>query len=591
MEQDKDKQFIIPKNEDDLEGATPPPSEKAVEINKKEGSPGTNEETTPKVDNFTPPQGEKASAGSLAMPSDKETKTFESPAKESLENETPSTETEEVEDVFAPKEETPPPPSPAKPEPVPEPGTPTPPPPIEPVSSDGGQGGQKLDISENKGYGWLWLIAVFLVLILLSETIAVNELGIFNLGIEKYYGVIHLEKLWGGLPADGRAALADSVKKMASKSFNFDGSSQASLSVTPALTLNKVKGVETNGALAKDIISRIKNEGLDVQNKINIQANVISPNKFKIILSTNSEQLTGPVTDLLDGEATIDLTAINDGQDIYLNNAGLKKILDLNQNWLKVIIPENTSSSTSQEVKVAEIISSGERIGSVRIKGVSCYIYEVKINSSALSNYLKNANPNFAWLADDVSFQSVKFYLGKRDHLPHQLEITMNHNPGNYTLKNKTLLNFENWGGNISLDLPPADAVVEKNWSTVKDAFISPAPTPTPTGTAEERDKQRKSDLKKIQDALLAYKVQNGKYPSTSSAIEKTKDVTSNLKNALVPKYLDSLPVDPINDKYYYGYKSDDGSKCEITSILENLTDPDGENFNGTVLIYRLSGN
>jgi hypothetical protein len=261
---------------------------------------------------------------------------------------------------------------------------------------------------------------------------------------------------------------------------------------------------------------------------------------------------------------------------------------------MKIIVTNQGSAVSGNSANINNIITGGERTGSAKINGVNCYIYEIKVNGKELLSYLSQNNPNLAWAAKDISFQSMKIYLGKRDHLMHKIEASITNVPGLITIKNKVTLNFLDIGKQITIDIPVSDVVVEKNWSDVRATFVTGAPTPTPTPTStstpQDRDKQRKADLKKIQDALLAYKVQNGKYPSTLGAIEKTKDATSNLKTALVPKYLDSLPVDPENNKYYYGYKSDDGTKCEIWSILENPSDTEGENYQG-FLIYKLRGN
>ncbi|TSC90640.1 MAG: hypothetical protein CEN92_429, partial [Candidatus Berkelbacteria bacterium Licking1014_96] len=320
--------------------------------------------------------------------------------------------------------------------------------------------------------------------------------------------------------------------------------------------------------------------------EIKINAKVQNKDKIEVSLSTNVESQEAAIADLLGTDTLIDLTFIYDNNDIYLKNTALKRILSLDNDWLKIINNSGTAETTST-VKAADLITGGERIGSEKVNGVSCYVYEVKINNSAFKNLISNY-ANLGWLGQDASFTTAKFYLGKRDHYIHKAEINLTHNPGSVTLKSKITLNFKNIGSNIQITLPAEDEITEKNWSEVRDVFIG---TTTPTqNTPEERDLRRKADLKKIQDALLAYKVQNGNYPSTLGAIEKTRDAVSNLKTALVPKYLESLPIDPENEKYYYGYKSDDGSTCELSSILEVKTDPEGESA-GDYWIYKLVGN
>lgn len=81
------------------------------------------------------------------------------------------------------------------------------------------------------------------------------------------------------------------------------------------------------------------------------------------------------------------------------------------------------------------------------------------------------------------------------------------------------------------------------------------------------RDSQRKSDVAVIQKALEMYHLDNGGYPACSATPYRPGDTrgscyttSSGLISALVPKYINSLPVDPINDteyryRYIYGSK------------------------------------
>ena len=93
-----------------------------------------------------------------------------------------------------------------------------------------------------------------------------------------------------------------------------------------------------------------------------------------------------------------------------------------------------------------------------------------------------------------------------------------------------------------------------------------------PTDSAATRDKQRTTDLNKIKTVLEEYKESKGTYP-ISKAVDRTNASTV-LKGAIVPSYLSSLPVDPLEDKYWYGYTSD-GYSFTLTSILED-TDSSG---------------
>lgn len=148
------------------------------------------------------------------------------------------------------------------------------------------------------------------------------------------------------------------------------------------------------------------------------------------------------------------------------------------------------------------------------------------------------------------------------------------------------ILVFLSWKGWISL------GGLEKLWGGGK-----PSPTPTlaasvepsnlPSGTINTNDQTRKADLAKLKDALTKYFADNNRFPLAPNGV-KTSDSTSALAQALVPKYLDKLPDDPLAPQYYYGYKSD-GQSFELTSVLEDRNDPEGINV-GQYFIYKLTG-
>lgn len=75
-------------------------------------------------------------------------------------------------------------------------------------------------------------------------------------------------------------------------------------------------------------------------------------------------------------------------------------------------------------------------------------------------------------------------------------------------------------------------------------------------------DVRRVSDIKSIANAINMYFNDNGSYPPSSNTCEGTGDWSPAFKNALVPKYIPSLPLDPKHDQrvcalpynYYYQF-------------------------------------
>lgn len=91
-----------------------------------------------------------------------------------------------------------------------------------------------------------------------------------------------------------------------------------------------------------------------------------------------------------------------------------------------------------------------------------------------------------------------------------------------------------------------------------------------------------KTDMKHINDALIIYKSQNGSYPTTGGAWTYQYGYYSSTQNtsflsALVPTYLDKMPVGKANPSYaYYSYAYvSNGTEYKlIRIILQSLTTP-----------------
>jgi len=81
---------------------------------------------------------------------------------------------------------------------------------------------------------------------------------------------------------------------------------------------------------------------------------------------------------------------------------------------------------------------------------------------------------------------------------------------------------------------------------------VSPSPQVSSGTVSNVNDVTRKNDLAAIKLALKNYNTENGNYPTAVTLI-KTSDKSSMLFQALVPKHIESLPVDPADPDKYYG--------------------------------------
>lgn len=123
-----------------------------------------------------------------------------------------------------------------------------------------------------------------------------------------------------------------------------------------------------------------------------------------------------------------------------------------------------------------------------------------------------------------------------------------------------------------STAVTPTGEAIDKPGDTI--AANPPVPTQPAADVAKTRDTQRKQDLATLKAALEKYKTDNGQYP-TSSGLEQTIS-SQTLFNALVPKYLTKMPVDPLPKTYWYEYQST-GTSFTLRSVLENHSDKDAK--------------
>jgi len=561
------------------EESPPAPGNSQNEDTKESTTPPSQQ---PSVDNFSAPgQGQappstpsEGAQGELRMPSEGE---IEEPEKKVDIRETEAGG--EAEDIFERKEE---PQEAPKQEPeMKEPEEPK----IEPEKKET-EGEQKLgEIEPEKKGGFfrccLIALIIFVVIILgLGALIYLNETGIWDNGLEKYYGQIGLERLWGGLGKDGKAAVVSAVNKMSEKkSFSFSGQDQFSLEVSSvSQTKNKsttatAREKETSAQLAdilgveENSITALINQGFDVSTKIEIVGKVQDENKYEVNFEIG---LIDIINQVIGTSNEVELSIIRNEDSVFIKSAALNSIIKSEKEWLKINTDEESLSSV---ISLAGIVTSGERTGTEKVDGVSCYAYNLRINGQQLAQYLSGQLSIISDLISEISVIQAKVYIGKKDHLIRKFEISASESSGRISISNNISLLFGGFGESQEISLPDAEEAKEEQWQTIKNYFLG---TETSTElTVEQKDAQRKKDLNSIKTALQACQETEGSYPSTDGEIIKTRDKNTVLSQALVPDYLENLPVDPETDKYYYGYSSD-GASFKLTAILENTDDPEG---------------
>lgn len=106
----------------------------------------------------------------------------------------------------------------------------------------------------------------------------------------------------------------------------------------------------------------------------------------------------------------------------------------------------------------------------------------------------------------------------------------------------------------------------------------------------EERDAQRKEDIKRLADALEAYKADNGKYPQIipTAQYPEYSDVYpfTNLKHILYPKYISPWPVDPMAVNGYINVSGPSSTTENIYSVFEWNKDASGDYTRYCIVSY-----
>lgn len=116
-------------------------------------------------------------------------------------------------------------------------------------------------------------------------------------------------------------------------------------------------------------------------------------------------------------------------------------------------------------------------------------------------------------------------------------------------------------GFNSAMEVKKPDNVIEK---------------PSASGSSGNKDlssvalrnSQRKTDIRQLAFILESYYEEEGEYPE-SGEVDRTDNTKGVLFKTLVPDMLESLPIDPMPEDYYYGYVCTGGEQYTLTAALE----------------------
>ena len=407
-----------------------------------------------------------------------------------------------------------------------------------------------------------------------------SENDYLNLGIEKYYNKIGLEKLWNGLPKDGLLAMSkvnEKMKQQQSYHFNVDfqlsGSYVMPSEITPSVKTSfltpllgyinsgiKELGTKVLGQEAQSATFGMKFTGdYDKSGLFSAQMSFTLPPQL---------QQAVPLKD-----AKIEMLGNNDS--LFLKIPEGLGPANATGKYLKLESTQVSQGLKDYEMvnflsKLAPALKQGERKGSQNVEGVNSYYYHFVIDKSKLSNILELDSEAASFIKDNPA---IEVYISKKDHLVNKISAQLSiNNPEGVTPEPQDTfalnLTLSDYNKAVTVTLPQEEEIFTGSWETL----ISGVPGSTPVNFNDER---RKEDLGNIATALSDYYKDNKAYP-VANEICRTNDKKGILYQSLVPKYLPDLPVDPKDPNWWYGYLSD-GKTFKLWSLLENKNDPTGQ--------------
>lgn len=475
------------------------------------------------------------------------------------------------------------------------------------------------------------------LVIIFAGGVFLTEKGLISLGLERVYGAVRLETLWGGLPANAENAFAMSAVKMKSKK-SFKVSGNATITINKGVKSDIISPIVLSAALP--VIS-LKDEELSPKIKavlVVVNSDVLpndSSDLFQSELpeadqSTTSDQSSGstssspsstPATEPATGssastiapdtttieELTTDIEAqitnnvsganinIKSGKNtnseiklVYSNNkmylktpAGIVYDSQAKGGWVAFDLNKFSSSTPGETLWGSDFSGSGFSIVGSRgksetIDGKRCFHYSGKATiGDALSSFsLKNTS---------VSSLDLDYWLGASDHLIHKLTLKIIPSSESAVTRIDISIIFSDFDSDSNDFIVPASSTSYSGSTAVVGSQSSTSAT---LSTEKARDSQRKADLASIAKALEGYQAVLGKYPKASGT-EKVLSTSGTLYSALVPTYLATIPLDPNDPTNYYGYESN-GTTYKLSSVLEDKTDASGKQV-GSNFLYFLS--
>jgi len=465
-------------------------------------------------------------------------------------------------------------------------------------------------------------VAIFLFVV----GVYLTEAGILGIGLEKVYGLVGAESLWGGLPRNPEKALGMSAQAMQKQlDFKIKGSISMTVNKTikSPITSPLVSAInlpfalrDTNTIIGiKAITTQYDYYGDSTSNSATTDSSTSDSTADSSAGTDSSTSTAAPIlgdqssnsayqpeestikqvdadiegqssdqaikTDLaikklVGSGSTVSLLStknqlfVKSSQDIkFAGNAESSKWLEFNINNIQSENPFKDLASIKLDQGFSII---GRRSGNEKVGSIRCFKYSI-------DNLEIGDSLDFLGIKKD-SVQKIEgnIWIGVADHYLHKIDLKIIPSISSSISQMSITLEMYDYGIENSIQIPALADKIIANITADSTATASAASTATATPsvaaavTMGEQDQTRKSDLQNIKTALEKYKTANSKFPVANAMIHL--DAKDNVvQKALVAEYITGIPADPkAADGWYYGYKSD-GKTFTLSARLENTAD------------------
>jgi len=337
----------------------------------------------------------------------------------------------------------------------------------------------------------------------------------------------------------------------------------------------------------------------DEDDSYTVQEPTLKQLEFDVEGKSDSESISGLFTlkPLVGVEKYINL--VNSGGNIYVKSDQIKYHDSAeNGKWLQYELDNLSGGNNLSELFNINLDSGfsiiGRRTGSEKISNLRCYKY--KIDNLEIGNAFEQIGMS----QESVNSISGNIWIGIKDHLIHKASLEIIPSISSSLTRIQIELNLFDYDIDNEIIVPSLGDVVKvgKEQSQVTDVEDKPSDSSASINNDDSdqeiasesnqrvaNDAKRHQDLENIKKALNNYKAVYGRYPKSENFIN-INTASNVIKQAIVPAYITSMPLDPkSSESWWYGYKSD-GYSFTLSARFENINDKEVTKVGNLYLHY-----